>query len=51
MLAGLIEPDQHGNRTAEEGVSRCRCGSKYWERDRCIDCGTKHDPTYHDPTD
>jgi len=32
--------DVHGNINAEEGVSRCTCGSKYWENDRCIDCGT-----------
>lgn len=32
--------DKHGNKIAEEGVTRCHCGVKYWENDRCIDCGT-----------
>ena len=36
--------DRHGNRTAQEGCDRCDCGCKYWENDRCCDCGTKHDP-------
>jgi hypothetical protein len=31
--------DAHFNRLAEEGVTRCACGCKYWEHDRCIDCG------------
>lgn len=31
--------DRHGNVLAEEGVDRCPCGCKYWENDRCIDCG------------
>ena len=25
---------------ADEGITRCDCGCKYWENDRCIDCGT-----------
>jgi hypothetical protein len=29
-----------GNKVAQEGVDRCACGCKYWENDRCIDCGT-----------
>ena len=29
-----------GNVTAEDGRDRCWCGSKYWEGDRCVDCGT-----------
>jgi hypothetical protein len=40
--------DQHGNRTAREGVSRCECGCKYWEKDRCTDCGTQHAADRHD---
>jgi hypothetical protein len=32
-------PDQHGNKIAKEGVDRCACGCKYWEHDRCVDCG------------
>jgi hypothetical protein len=31
--------DPHFNRIAEEGVTRCPCGCKYWEHDRCVDCG------------
>ncbi len=38
----LLEVDRHGNKTAEEGCDRCPCGCKYWEKDRCIDCGTPH---------
>lgn len=37
-------PDQHGNRVAREGCDRCACGSKYWENDRCIDCGAAAAP-------
>ena len=33
-------PDKHGNYVAHEGCDRCECGSKYWENDTCIDCGT-----------
>jgi hypothetical protein len=36
------------NRTAQEGVSRCECGSKYWENDLCVDCGTRHNAERHD---
>ena len=43
----LAETD-HGNQTATEGCSRCECGCKYWEGDRCIDCGTVHDAARHD---
>lgn len=28
------------NVIAREGCDRCVCGCKYWENDRCIDCGT-----------
>src|SRR5258708_6948257 len=28
-----------GNIEAREGCDRCSCGCKYWENDRCIDCG------------
>jgi hypothetical protein len=31
--------DRWGNVEREHGVDRCYCGSKYWEHDRCIDCG------------
>lgn len=30
--------------TAQEGCDRCECGSKYWENDRCVDCGAEHHP-------
>lgn len=33
------EPDEHGNRIAREGFDRCACGVKYWENDKCVDCG------------
>jgi len=32
-------PDKHGNAHALEGCDRCSCGCKYWEGDRCVDCG------------
>ena len=35
-----ITTDHHGNQIAQEGVTRCWCGSKYWHNDRCVDCGT-----------
>ena len=28
-----------GNKARTSGADLCYCGSKYWERDRCIDCG------------
>src|SRR4051794_6518779 len=28
------------NSIAREGYDRCWCGCKYWENDRCTDCGT-----------
>ena len=31
--------DKLGNVEAQEGCDRCSCGCKYWENDRCIDCG------------
>ena len=31
--------DKHGNINAAEGCDRCVCGCKYWENDKCIDCG------------
>lgn len=32
--------DKHGNINAAEGCDRCVCGCKYWENDKCVDCGT-----------
>ena len=34
-----ILADVHGNMVAREGCTRCFCGCKYWENDKCIDCG------------
>lgn len=31
--------DRLGNKIAREGCDRCYCGCKYWENDRCVDCG------------
>lgn len=31
--------DPLGNVAAQEGVDVCDCGCKYWENDRCVDCG------------
>lgn len=31
--------DSYGNMVAEHGCTRCECGCKYWEFDKCIDCG------------
>ena len=36
---GTRYADQHGNEVRREGVDVCPCGCKYWEHDRCIDCG------------
>lgn len=36
----LVPEDVHGNVIAREGCDRCFCGCKYWENDRCVDCGT-----------
>ena len=36
------------NTRAQSGCSRCECGNKYWEDDKCIDCNTEHDPILHD---
>lgn len=38
------EADRLGNQFAEEGCDRCTCGCKYWENDRCVDCGTQFVP-------
>jgi hypothetical protein len=39
LAVGLDPRDRWGNVEREHGVDRCYCGSKYWEHDRCIDCG------------
>lgn len=35
------------NKTAQSGMDRCDCGCKYWENDRCTDCGAEHNPVKH----
>lgn len=40
--------DKFGNLTAVNGASRCECGCKYWEYDRCFDCNEAHDEERHD---
>lgn len=35
------QPDRLGNVVAQEGCDFCFCGCKYWENDKCVDCGTK----------
>lgn len=35
--------DKHGNVIAKEGITRCFCGSKYWESDKCHSCGMEVD--------
>ena len=56
VLTGARELEEEGsllddmltveNKTAASGCDRCECGCKYWENDRCIDCGTKHEPRH-----
>lgn len=41
MTTRMTTIDRHGNRVAREGVDRCPCGCKYWEHDRCVDCGAE----------
>jgi hypothetical protein len=42
-----LATDRHGNTHAQEGVRRCWCGSKYWELDKCVDCGEDFDPRFY----
>jgi hypothetical protein len=37
--ADAAKAAKFGNKVRQHGVDRCWCGSKYWENDRCIDCG------------
>lgn len=39
MALATHAPDQFNNVVAEEGFTICICGCKYWENDKCIDCG------------
>tara|TARA_Y100000590_G_scaffold269472_1_gene302582 strand:+ start:283 stop:561 length:279 start_codon:yes stop_codon:yes gene_type:complete len=32
-------PDQFGNMLNCEGLVICTCGCKYYEHDKCVDCG------------
>jgi hypothetical protein len=38
-VAPEVHTPDHGNVVARSGYDRCDCGCKYWEQDRCIDCG------------
>lgn len=40
--------DKYGNVLAQEGCTRCPCGAKYWEFDRCVSCGAEV-PEEEDP--
>ncbi len=44
-----MKVDRHGNRVAREGSDRCYCGCKYWECDRCVDCGMTIAEAMRDP--
>lgn len=35
----ISDNDRLGNKVAQEGCDLCHCGCKYWENDRCVDCG------------
>lgn len=37
------------NTFAREGCDQCYCGCKYWENDKCIDCGTMIESLLEDP--
>lgn len=39
MALKIQRQDKHGNVVAQEGITLCVCGCKYWENDKCIDCG------------
>ena len=39
--------DRLGNEIAQEGCDRCWCGCKYWENDRCVDCGSQVPTIYN----
>ena len=41
--------DKHGNSIAQEGCTICECGCKYWEHDRCVDCGAEAPVTFYMP--
>jgi len=37
-------PKNLNNTLASEGCTRCWCGCKYWENDKCIDCHSSYHP-------
>lgn len=39
MMTRAEQNARLGNSVRQEGIDRCACGCKYWENDRCIDCG------------
>lgn len=46
-----MTPDRLGNLRAVEGCTRCGCGCKYWENDRCVDCGSNAPTHVLEPDD
>ena len=46
----IVAGNALGNIHADSGCDRCRCGCKYWENDRCIDCGHVHSGRSEDYT-
>lgn len=49
MRGDVLAAAWFGNQKAREGSDRCYCGCKYWEQDRCIDCGTSIEECLRDP--
>lgn len=49
-MSATAHPDRHGNAVRENGVDRCYCGCKYWENDRCVDCGGRDPEPEFDAT-
>lgn len=46
--AMAAQRDANGNVAAQDGIDRCACGCKYWEHDRCVDCGDTVDHAVSD---
>lgn len=42
-VSAKLTPRNLNNTIAREGADFCYCGCKYWENDRCIDCGSHID--------
>lgn len=43
-MTTLTTRRQHDPNTPEEGCTRCDCGSKYWDGNRCHSCGDRFRP-------